>query len=72
MCVNTNAPLLTVGQLADRVGVPYWRLTYPMKLANIAPRHAQGVLRLWGEDQLPEIKSAVERISRRREAVANV
>lgn len=62
MKLTQNAPqLMTLGQLATEIGVPTWRLGYALKAAAIAPRQRVGILRVWGADQLPEIREAVKR-----------
>ena len=59
--------LLTLTDVARACGVRKHRAKYAVDEYDIAPRQRAGVIRLWHRDQLPSIKSALARISGRRE-----
>ena len=59
-------PLLTLGQLAERLNASTHRVKYAVDQYRIAPVTRVGILRVWSEDSLPLIKSALDRIAANR------
>lgn len=61
--------LLTLGQLAERLGVATHQLKYALEQYRIEPVRRVGILRCWSDDDLPRIRSALARVAanRRRE-----
>ena len=57
--------LLTVGDIARRIGVPRARLGYAIAKAGIRERARAGILRLFSVDQIPVIKAAVDTVRTR-------
>ncbi len=57
--------LLTVGDVARRLGVPRARIDYAMEKAGIQERSRAGILRLFSEDQLPVIRAALNTVRTR-------
>ena len=60
------ARLLTLGQISERLHVPQHRAKYALTQYDIQPIGRVGILRVWREDDLPRIKSALTRISAKR------
>lgn len=58
--------LLTLGQLAERVGVSTHRLKYAIDQYHVEPRMRIGITRVWSEDSIPLVKSALARIASNR------
>ena len=66
--------LLTLGQVADRVragGVDATdhQVKYAIETYRIAPRTRVGILRCWGTDDIPAIRSAVLRVKSNKTGV---
>ena len=57
---------LTLGQLAERLGVSSHRLKYPIYQYRVKPRFRIGITRVWSEDDLPRIRSALNRVASNR------
>jgi len=55
--------LLTLGQLANRLGVSTHRLKYAIDQYRIAPVSRVGIIRVWSDDSIPLIRSALARIA---------
>lgn len=55
--------LLTLGQLAERLDVSTHRLKYALDQYRIAPAARVGIIRVWSEDAIPLIESALRRIA---------
>ena len=51
--------LLTVGDVARRLGVPRARVDYALEKAGIQERGRAGILRLFAADQVPVIQAAL-------------
>ena len=51
--------LLTVGDIARRIGVPRSRLDYAIDKAGIRERSRAGILRLFSSDQIPVMEAAL-------------
>ena len=58
--------LLTVGDVARRLGVPRARIDYALDKSGIRERSRAGILRLFGEEQLPVIEAALKTVRSRR------
>ena len=58
----------TISDLSKLLGVRRHRLDYAVTEYGIEPAERAGIVRLWSSEQLPQIKSALDRISGRREA----
>jgi hypothetical protein len=59
-------PLLTIGEIAERLGVSMHRLKYAIDQYRIVPDRRVGIIRVWSEDKLPLIESALARIAENR------
>jgi len=55
--------LLTLGQLAARLAVSTHRLKYAINEYRIDPVMRVGITRVWSEDSIPLIQSALRRIA---------
>lgn len=66
-----HGQLFTLGQLAERLGVPVHRLKYAIDQHCIHPVMRVGILRVWSEDEIPLMRRALARIAenRRRSSV---
>ncbi|MCY2953779.1 MAG: hypothetical protein NTU53_17640 [Planctomycetota bacterium] len=53
-------------------GVSSSQLKYAINEYDIQPRHRIGIIRLWSPEDLPRIKSALNRIAGRRGGLWNV
>ena len=58
--------LLTVGDVARHFGVPRAKIDYALDKSGIRERSRAGILRLFGEDQLPVIQAALRTVKSRR------
>jgi hypothetical protein len=58
--------LLTIGDVAAACGVKIHVARYAVAEYRIEPYQRVGIVRVWHPDQLPEIKSALQRIADRR------
>lgn len=64
---NQNpSSLLTLGQLSTRLGISTHRLKYAIDQYRIEPASRVGIIRVWSEDSIPLIKSALARIAANR------
>jgi hypothetical protein len=63
---------LTIRDVASACGVRMHQAKYAVDEYSIEPRQRAGIIRLFHRDQLPTIKSALARISGRREVLAHV
>ena len=59
------ATLLTIGQIAARLGVPTHRVDYAVRTYSIKPIARAGILRVFSEDQIGRIAAAVRRCESR-------
>jgi hypothetical protein len=71
---NNSHDLLTLGDVVrviarDHPDIRQHQVKYALSVSHIEPRQRAGILRLWGRDQLSDIRSAVERIAARGEGV---
>ena len=72
MATSTSDSFLTLGQIPERVrelggpSVTTSQVKYAVDQYHIAPVTRIGILRVWSEDSLPLIKSALERIAANR------
>ena len=53
--------LFTIGQIAERFGVPTWQVRRLFQRALLPPAKRLGVYRVFGEDDLKTIESALEK-----------
>lgn len=58
--------LLTIGEIADRLDVSMHRLKYAIDQYKIAPDRRVGIIRVWSEQKLPLIESALAKIAENR------
>lgn len=58
---------LTIGDICRETGAPAHRVKYAIDTYRIEPIGRAGVLRVFSRDQLLQIRSAMERISGRRD-----
>lgn len=63
---------LTLGDVARQLGVPRNRVTYAIEKAGIRERGRVGILRVFGEDQVPVIDAALKAVRTRRSASERV
>lgn len=64
--VSADRRLLTLGQLAQQLGVSIHRVKYAIESYRIEPVTRIGIMRVWSEDDLPRIKSAISRVASNR------
>jgi DNA-binding transcriptional MerR regulator len=57
---------LTLGQIAERLNVSTHQVKYAVDQYRILPHSRVGIIRVWSEDDLPKIKSALARIAGNR------
>jgi DNA-binding transcriptional MerR regulator len=58
--------LLTVSELAEQLGVSTHRLKYAIEQYKIEPTRRVGIIRVWAEDKVPQIVSALASIAAHR------
>lgn len=58
--------LFTLGQLAERLGVPVHRLKYAIDQHRILPAMRVGILRVWSENEIPRMRRALARVAENR------
>lgn len=63
-----QAELLTVGQVAERLGVAVHKVVYAVRSRSITPAGRAANVRVFTGDQVPEIRAAVEQIKANRTA----
>ena len=63
---RTEPTLFTLGQLAERLDVPIHRLKYAIDIHGIKPRFRIGITRVWADEDVPRIKSALARVAANR------
>lgn len=64
--------LLTIGDIARRIGVPRSRLDYAVDKAGIRERGRAGILRLFSSDQIPVMEAALTTVRPRRPKTGEV
>ncbi len=64
--------LLTVGDIARRIGVPRAQVDYALDKGGIRERTRAGILRLFSPDQIPVIKAALATVRSRRRKTETV
>ena len=64
--VSGEDQLLTLGELARRLGESESRVKYAIGVYQIEPTTRVGILRCWRASDLPRIKSAIARVAARR------
>ena len=52
--------IMTLGQIARKLGVPDHRIKYVVDRHRIEPRRRVGILRVWDEDAVSRIEAALE------------
>ena len=62
----SNAELFTLGQLAEKLDVSTHQLKYAIEQYRIKPKMRVGIIRVWSEDSIPLIESALARIQANR------
>ncbi len=60
-----TAGLLTIGDIARVVGVPVHRVSYAVDTYGIEPTQRAGILRLFDEEKVENIRLAMTRIAER-------
>ncbi len=58
--------LLTIGDLANLLGVSIHRLKYAIEQYKIEPTRRVGIIRVWSEDKVPLIENALARIAAKK------
>jgi DNA-binding transcriptional MerR regulator len=58
--------LMTIGDIARKLGVARTRLEYAVEKAGIQERGRAGILRLFSPDQVPVIEAALATVRSRR------
>ena len=66
MADATTTEFVTVGQIAQRLGISLHQAKYAIETYRIKPRMRIGITRVWSEEDLPRIKSAVARVAANR------
>ena len=56
--------VFTVGRLAEALGESQYRITYALERGRIAPAARAGVIRLFTEAQIPQIREVLRQIDR--------
>ena len=56
------AELLTIGDIARQLGIARSRLDYAVAKVGIRERGRAGILRLYGHDQIPSMRAALESV----------
>jgi len=68
MTESTDPPRLdTTGRIAERLGVPTYRVSYIVATRNIAPAAYAGNVRLFDREAVALIRHAIHTIDARRE-----
>ena len=62
--------LMTIGDIARKLGIARTRLEYAIEKAGIRERSRAGILRLFSSDQVPVIEAALATVRTRRAHVA--
>ncbi len=57
--------LMTIGDIARKLGIPRARLEYAVEKAGIQERGRAGILRLFSPDQVPVIEAALATVRSR-------
>jgi len=64
--VSDDRRLLTLGQLSEHLNVASHRLKYAIDQHRIAPAMRVGIIRVWSESDLPQIKRALAQVAANR------
>ena len=64
--LQVKQDLLTLGQLAERVGATTHQTKYAVDQYRIEPAGRVGILRVWTEEAIPLVKGALTRIRSNR------
>lgn len=64
--VIADPPLLTLGDIARRLNASSHRVKYAIEQYHIAPRMRAGIIRLWLEEDIARVASALARIASNR------
>lgn len=62
--------LLTIGEIASKLGVPVHRVGYVIRTRAIAPAGRAGIARVFSDSDLSQIESELNRIESDREGSA--
>ncbi len=62
--------LLSLTDIAKRLKIPFHRLRYVVAAANMQPVQRVGIVRLWSEDQMPEMKAALVKKPKKSQTAA--
>lgn len=54
------AKLLTIGEMARRLGWPLHKVDYILRSRRIEPKARAGILRIFGEDVIERLRSEVD------------
>ena len=60
-----NPELLTLGDLSRELDVPKYRITYALEKTKIPVRTRAGIIRMYGRDQLDDIRGALAAVRSR-------
>jgi hypothetical protein len=67
MVRQTDSPFLTVGTIAGRLNEPIHRVEYAIRSRGIEPAGIAGNLRIFNEDAIEQVATALREIDSRRE-----
>jgi DNA-binding transcriptional MerR regulator len=70
MFAGTVPPLLTVGVIAERLGVPVHRITYVIESRSIRPAGRAGNAKVFTEADVQHIAGELRRIAEEREGLS--
>lgn len=65
--MNDTSPLMTVGRVAEHLGVPLHRVEYAIVSRQVRPAGRAGNLRLFDAEGVRQIAEALESVRRRAE-----
>jgi hypothetical protein len=68
--MTTSQVMLTVGEIARRLGEPVHRIEYILRTRDIRPSGIAGICRVYAEDDVERIAAELRRIDSRKDGVA--
>ena len=72
--IRTESRLLTLGQLRDELetrgfpGLSVHQVKYAVERHRIEPVARVGIIRVWSEEAIPKVQTALDRIAEKRRA----